>query len=207
MSVTRMRANRMSPQDRRAQILSRAVEVFARRGLERAAHAEIAREAKVAVPTVFAYFRTRADLTRGVLDAIVRFYTEMTDEHFRVEIPAARALFDNAIAFAASVDRRSDYARVLLEWSSAVREEIWPLFLEFHAAMVARIEATIRRGQREGDIDADLDAENAALMLVGSAHLVLQMKFTQYPPEKLHRFLLALMRGALGPRAVAAALA
>lgn len=158
------------------------------------------------MPTVFAYFRTRGDLVKGVLDEVVRYYTEMFGVYARPEVSAPRALLNLAIGYAASVDSRQDYARVMLEWSSAVREEIWPAYLEQHAFFVGRIREIIVRGQREGDIDRALDAENAALMIIGSAQLVVQMKFTQVPPAKLHRFLLALLRGAIGAQPVAEAL-
>lgn len=203
----RARANRLAPEARRAQLLECAIRVFARRGLGRGGHAEIAHEARVAVPTVFAYFRTRGELVAAVLAEIARFYSDLSDRHYRPENPAVRALLDFAIAFAASVDSHRDQATVLLEWSTAVRSEIWPLFLEFHAAMTARIENTIRRGQEEGTIESDLDPRNAALILIGSAHLVAQMKFAHAEPERVHRFLLALLRAAIGSRAVGAALA
>lgn len=181
--------------------------VFARRGLGRGGHAEVAREASVAVPTVFAYYRTREDLVREVLGEVVRYYTETMGSHCLGPKPSPQALLDAAIAFAASVDSHNDYARVLLEWSAAVRDESWPLYLAFHDSMVQLFEGAIRRGQCEGTIPADLDANSAAMLIVGSAHLVVQLKFTRCPPEKVHRFLLTLLRGAIGPGAVAAALA
>jgi TetR/AcrR family hemagglutinin/protease transcriptional regulator len=203
----RTRAARLAPNTRRAQLLDCAIRVLARRGLSRGAHAEVAREANVAVPTVFSYFRTRGDLLSAVLQCVGSYYSEMADRHYRPENPAPRALLDFAIAFAASVDSHRDLATVLLDWSTAVRSEAWPLFLEFHESMVARIEGTIRRGQAEGEIAADLDAANAALIIIGSAHLVVQMKFSRTEPERVHRFLLALLRAAIGAAPVAAALA
>jgi len=202
----RTRAPRLSPIARRAQLLDCAVHVFARRGLGRAGHGDVAKEAGVAVPTVFAYFRTRGELVEHVLERVGRHYAEMADRHYRPENPATRALLDFAIAFAASVDQDPDLATVLLEWSTAVRSEIWPLFLQFHRSIVERIEATIRRGQSEGTIAADLDTTNAALIIVGSAHLVVQMKFSRTEPERVHRFLLALLRAAIGPSALNEAL-
>jgi TetR/AcrR family transcriptional regulator, hemagglutinin/protease regulatory protein len=203
----RLRASRLSPDARRAQLVDCALRVFARRGLARGGHAEVAREAGVAVPTVFAYFGTRADLVLQALDRVVRYYTDMVERHCRPENPAPRALFDFAIDFAASVDRDPDVATVLLDWSTAVRSELWPRFLAFHRDMAARMEATIRRGREEGTIARDVDASDAALILIGSAHLVVQMKFSHTAPERVHRFLLALFRAAIGPAAVAAALA
>lgn len=197
----------MPPESRRAQLLDCAVRVFARRGLSRGGHAEVAEEANVAVPTVFSYFRTRGELLEEVLRKVARHVEEMADRHYRPDNPAPRALLDFAIAFAASVETERDLATVLLDWSTSVRSEIWPLFLEFHRSMVARIEATIERGQREGTISRALDANNAALIIIGSAHLVVQMRFSHTPPERVHRFLLALLRAAIGAEAVNSALA
>ena len=203
----RTRARRLAPGERRAQLLDSAVRAFARRGLNRAGHGDVAREASVAVPTVFAYFRARGELVEEVLKKVVGHYTDMADRHYRAENPAPRALLDFAIAFAASVDTDPDLAAVLLDWSTAIRSEIWPLFLQFHRSMVERIEATIHRGQREGTIPPEVDANNAALIIVGSAHLVVQMKFSRTEPERVHRFLLALLRAAIGPAGFNAALA
>jgi hypothetical protein len=50
--------------------------------------------------------------------------------------------------------------------------------------MVERIEAMIRRAQAERTIAPGLDANNAALIIVGSAHVLVQMKgFSRTHPE------------------------
>ncbi len=206
VGTARQRANRLSPEERRRQLLDCAVRVFGRRGLGRGGHAEVASEAGVAVPTVFAYFRTREELCGAVLDAVAGFYEDMADHYHRSDRPAARILLDNMLAFAASVDSHPDHARILLDWSTAIREDVWPLYLAFYDRMVKRLEATIRRGQEEGTIPADLEVEETAFGLVGSAFMVGQMKFTHRPPEQVHRFLLTMLRAAVGRDAVAAGL-
>jgi TetR/AcrR family hemagglutinin/protease transcriptional regulator len=202
----RTRASRLSPEERRRQLLDCAIHVFGRRGLDRGGHAEVASEAGVAVPTVFAYFRTREELRAAVLNAVRDYYETMADRYHRADLPAARVLFDNLLAFAASVDTHPDYARILLDWSTAIREDVWSLYLEFYDRMVRRLEATIRRGQDEGSIPADLEVEGTAFMMVGSAFMVGQLKFTRQAPEQVQRFLLTLLRAAVGREAVAAAL-
>jgi AcrR family transcriptional regulator len=54
-------------------LLQHAIRVFARWGIGGARHAEIARKAKVAVPTVFFYFPTRKALVNSVLEEVARF--------------------------------------------------------------------------------------------------------------------------------------
>jgi TetR/AcrR family hemagglutinin/protease transcriptional regulator len=180
--------------------------VFARRGISRASHAEVAAEANVAVATVFAYFRTRAELVQAILAEVEEYYGVQAAHCQRSDVSAPRALLDSAEAYAVSIDTHPNHARVWLEWSTAIREEIWPLYVAFQTRMVGVFADTIRRGQREGTVPADLDAEESALMIVGAAHVVAQMKFTRRPAEKVHRFLLALLRGALGVDAVTRAL-
>jgi AcrR family transcriptional regulator len=68
----------------------------------------VAKEAGVAVPTVFAYFRTRGVLMTEVLREVVRYYSDMAERHYRPENPAPRAPLDFAIAFAVSVDSHGD---------------------------------------------------------------------------------------------------
>lgn len=204
--ATRKRAKRLPPAHRRQQLLECAVGVFAQRGLGRAAHADVARAAAVAVPTVFVYFRTRGVLVRAVLDEVARYFNEMADRFHHDDTPATRALLNHAIAFATSVDSDPDYARVLLEWSTATREDEWPLFLRFQEAMFLRCANTIRRGQASGDIGAEIDADIASLMIVGASWMLIQMSFTRWPAERVHRFMLAQLRGALGAEALARAL-
>lgn len=179
----------------------------AERGLARAGHADVAREAGVAVPTVFSYFKTRQLLVRAVLDAVALYFNDMADRFHHSGTIAPRSLLSHAIAFATSVESDPDYARVLLEWSTAIRDDVWPLFLRLQERMVRRCEHTIQRGQAEGSIAADVDSESASLMIVGSTWLVIQMSFTQWPADRVHRFMLAQLRGAIGADAVARALA
>jgi TetR/AcrR family transcriptional regulator, hemagglutinin/protease regulatory protein len=194
----RRRARRLAPAERRAQLLERALRVFARRGLGEGRHAEIAKEAGVSVPTVFFYFPTRADLVQAVLDEVGRFYLEMAVRIHGRPLPAPRIMLDHATTFANSVDTHPDYARVWLDWSTAVRDEVWPRYLEFQGQVIHRIEQTIRRGQREGSLAAGVDPGDEAHLMFSSAHIIAQMKFAHESPERIERFLQTLVHIAIG---------
>jgi TetR/AcrR family hemagglutinin/protease transcriptional regulator len=170
--------------------------VFARRGLGGARHSEIAKEAQVSVPTVFFYFPTREALVKAVLDEVGRFLTDMTVEIHGSRGAAPEIVLAHAKAFADSVDTHPDYARVWLDWSTAMRDEIWPLYLEFQENVVGIIANTIRRWQSERGI-SDEEAEDDARLIVGSAHMIAQMKFTRCSPEKVDHFLRTLVRSAI----------
>jgi len=198
LQEVRARARRLSPAERRTQLLTCALRVFARRGMGEARHAEIAKEAGVAVPTVFFYFSTRAELVDAVLSEVERFYCAMADEIHSQPLPAPQILLGHGFAFADSVDTHPDHARVWLDWSTAIRDEVWPRYLSFQAYVVRVLEKTIRRGQHEGDFATDVDPEDNAHFMFGSAHMIAQMKFTRQAPERIERFLHTLVRIAIG---------
>ncbi len=194
----RPRAQRLPPAARRSKLLEAALHVFARRGLGAVRHVDVAEQGGVSASTVFVYFPTREALRDAVLDEVARFLIEMSEEiHARSE-PAPELLLALTRAFARSVETHPDHARVWLDWSTAIRDAVWPRYLELQERIVARIAEIIRRGQREGDLPAGLDAENDARLIVGSAHMIAQMMFTHQPPEQVDRFLRALVTAAVG---------
>ena len=194
----RARARRLPPAERRAHLLMCALRVFARRGLGEARHAEIAKEAQVSVPTVFFYFPTRTDLVNAVLDEVTRFYYEMTEQELRGQASLSQKLQNLAATYAASVDTHPDYARVALDWSTATRNDVWPRYLDLQRRVVQLLTEVITRGRGEGHFAAGVNAEDMALLLVGTSSLIIQMKFAGQPPERVDRFLHTLMQVALG---------
>ena len=149
------------------------------------------------MPAVFFYFPTREALVKAVLDEVGRFLTDMTVAIHASDAPAPDIVLAHAKAFADSVDTHPDYARVWLDWSTAMREEIWPLYLAFQENIVGIIANTIRRWHREHGI-ADKAVDDDARLIVGSAHMIAQMKFTRVAPERMDQFLRTLVRSTLG---------
>lgn len=195
----RCRARPLERPERRALLLKCAIRVFARRGLGGARHAEIAREAKVAVPTVFFYFPTHAVLVREVLAEVARFFLDMTVRMHDTSRPAPEIVVEHGRVFADAMLTHPDYARVMLEWSTALREEVWPLYLQFHEENIRIIARTIQRWRRETGRDHDEDAEDSARVIAATGYVVAQMKVARMPSERIERFLQTLVRDTLGP--------
>jgi len=172
--------------------------VFARRGLGAARHAEIARAARVSVPTVFFYFPTRKALVNAVLEEVARFFTEMAATVHGKEEPAPELILEHMRAFADAVDTHPDHTRVLLEWSTALRDEVWPLFLRFQEPIIALIARTIRRWRIETASDRDPEAEDDARMIAATGYVLVQMKVAKLPNARIERFLYTLVRDTLG---------
>lgn len=193
-----VRGRRLSSEARRAQLLNCALAVFARRGLGEGRHAEIAEEAAVAVPTVFVYFPTREALVDSVLDEVARFLTEMAEHVHSQAKPADVILRDHIVAFTESIASHSDYARVWLDWSTAIRDKVWDRYLGFEEVIIVIVRRTIERGQRDGTILPDRDADDQARLMVGLSHMLAQMMFAGRPREKIEQFEATLLRAVLG---------
>jgi TetR/AcrR family transcriptional regulator, hemagglutinin/protease regulatory protein len=190
--------SRLQPERRRAQLLACALSVFQRRGLGRAGHAEIARAAGVSVATVFGYFPTRPALVDAVLDEVERFYEGVARLADRRDRPVPTAILDVAFAFSDSVDSHPDHARIFLAWSTAMGGETWDRYLRLQTVLLRIFASAVRRGQREGSIPKTTHPEEAALLLVSSAQMIGQLKFTRRAPAKVKRFVVDMVRGAIG---------
>jgi TetR/AcrR family hemagglutinin/protease transcriptional regulator len=189
---------RLPPEERRAQLLEVALEVFARRGFGRAGHAEIAEAADVAVSTVFLYYPTRRALVEAVLGDVGRFYVELALRIHDESRPCRDILAAHRVAFHESLDSNPHRARIALDWSTAMREDLWPQYLEFTETLVANHIRTIERGKREGEVAAHVDAETSARMLIGSSQMTAQLKLGGTDPERVDRISSLLIDAALG---------
>ena len=189
---------RLPPEERQAQLLARALEVFARRGFGRAGHAEIAEAAGVAVSTVFLYFPTRSDLVEAVLDEVGRFYLELALQIHQQPRSCREILVEHRRAFHDSLDTHPHHARIALDWSTAFREEVWPRYVAFFEQLIENHMDTIRRGQRAGEVPRGVDPETCARMLIGTAQMTAQMKLTGTDPDKVERMSQIMIDAALG---------
>ena len=101
-------------------------------------------------------------------------------------------------AFAASVDSSRDHARVWLDWSTAIREDVWPRYLDFQGRIIRILAATIERGQREGSVPQSVDPEDDARLIIAAAQMIAQMKFTGEAAARVQHFMETVLTAALG---------
>lgn len=172
---------RLSPAARRAQLLHCALQAFAEDGLSRAGHGRVAELAGVSVPTVFHYFPTREALVDAVLDAVEDYFTLLAEKVHDGKGSVADTLVRHGLAFLESADKHPDHIRVWLDWSTAIRDHVWPRYLAFQEGLVGIVADTIERGRREGDTPAHVDPDSAARLFVGNAHMAALMKFSPDP--------------------------
>lgn len=189
----------MRPEERRAQLLGCALRAFARRGLGGARHADVAAEAAVSLPATFVYFRSREALVEAVLDEIERYYLLLVGGAARRDLPPRDGLLSIARAFAASVQTHPDHARVWLDWSTAVRDDLWPRYLRFEARCLRIIAGRIRAAQRAGTVDRRVHADDAAQIMYTAAYAVMQLRLRRTAPARLERFLASVIAAVAPP--------
>ncbi len=179
---------RLPPDERRAQLLSIALDVFAERGLGAARHAEIAERAGVSVSTVFVYFPTREDLVNDVLDAVADFFLGLLEQAHAQEKPCAEILREINDHFIELLKAQRSHVLVWMEWGSAVREDVWPAYRAFTERAVALTNRTLERGQREGSVAADADCESLARLFASASQSIARLQLGGVDPDTIHRF-------------------
>ncbi len=190
---------RLPPEERRAQLLRLAIEVFAARGLGAARHAEIAERAGVAVSTVFVYFPTREKLVEAVLDEVARFFIGLIERVHGQEKPAELILREMGEAFLDVLRSDRDYVLIWLEWGAAVREDVWPRYRAFTEECVRIMQRTLERGQREGSVAPDSDTESVARLLASSSQSIARLALGEVDRSTIDRFRRTVLTVALAP--------
>ncbi len=128
-SIAKRARTRLSPIKRKQQLMEIALEVFARRGIGRGGHADIAEIAQVSVATVFNYFPTREDLVDEVLNHVVRQFSNFLSDNIDLDLHARDNIANITNAMIELVEQDCHWLKVWFEWSASTRDEVWPLFV------------------------------------------------------------------------------
>ena len=186
---------RLSPDERRAQLLMTGLGVFANLGLEGAGHANIAKAANVSTATVFNYFPTRAILTQELIWEIKSIlnveFKAMTDGwDYENSSPASR-IYHMAATYNRIIDEKPDVFKAFLMWSVSFNKELRLEFIEFQNDIIKRL--TIFMGD-------SLRNKGHARVLFGAANTLAMMRFDNYPVEDLTDYVVALTKGLERPK-------
>lgn len=196
----RPRAARMAPEERRKQLIDCAVKAFAQRGILDTTHADVARIAKVAIPTVFHYFSTIEILRAEVIKEVRRYLLEgFVLSRSKVDISASQRIEDMLHAFRKAVDDQPDYALIWLEWSGHTRGELWQLYTEFYHDTVKALRNLIAEGRKDDSVSKKLDAGDGARILLGTAHAIAHMRLCGSSQETARKTVHSLVNLYIAP--------
>jgi TetR/AcrR family hemagglutinin/protease transcriptional regulator len=186
---------RLSPTDRRAQLIRHAIACFADHGIARATQAQVAARAGVSVSAVYSYFRTRSDLVEAVLDAVAHDITAMVTGAVTTAAPLPIALGELARRTAAMAVDDPELVRVWLDWSTGVRADTWPTFLLLQRRLQSLVETLLVQDQPGVPVDANI--RSAARLFVGGAHTLALMRFENIDAAALELFIKQMVGGVL----------
>jgi TetR/AcrR family transcriptional regulator, fatty acid metabolism regulator protein len=171
----------VAQQDRRRLLLDAAVKVFARKGYHDSRVEDIAREAGVSHGLLYHYFSSKEE----VLETIFRqTWSQMLEAVREVEEsrePARVQVRKVAAIVLRSWERDADLIRVLVR--EITRSPHLQREVEEIEAAFAALERIVKRGQREGEFRADVDARLAARVLYGALEQILTSWVMDRPPR------------------------
>ncbi|HEX7776701.1 MAG TPA: TetR/AcrR family transcriptional regulator [Parvibaculum sp.] len=194
----KVRRTRLAPEARRAQLVSCAIAAFAEHGVARATHSHVAERAGVSVSAVHSYFRTRDDLVTAVLDAVETYLIDIVSETLGGQKPVYDALVELGIRFAQDAVENPDIIKVWLDWSTGVRSDIWPAYIDVLETLHEHAQRVFARGKREGVVDQAVNVRAVARVYIGGGHTVAIMQFEGATRRELDIFLDQLVRGVMG---------
>jgi len=187
--LSKRKRTRLTPEKRRAQLLECAINACADKGLARAAHADVAARAGVSVATVFSYFNTREILVDCVLEEVKNILFSSMEKVTNTESSAPDQIFEMVWYCAVLVRQQPDVMLVWLDWSTAVRNPIWPQYLEFQKNIIALFTKIIRKGKRQNSIDKRVDAMSAARIIIGESHMLAMLVFEGVSDKQTRKFI------------------
>lgn len=166
-SITKRPRTRLSPLKRKQQLMEIALEVFARRGIGRGGHADIAEIAQVSVATVFNYFPTREDLVDEVLNHVVRQYSNFLSDNIDLDLHAKQNIANITNAMIDLVAQDVYWLKVWFEWSASTRDEVWPLFVTTNRTNQLLVQNMFIKAIERGEVCDQHNPEDLANLFHG----------------------------------------
>lgn len=170
--ITKRPRTRLSPQKRKLQLMEIALEVFARKGIGRSGHADIAEVAQVSVATVFNYFPTREDLVDEVLHHVTRQFSGFLSETVDLSTSVKGNLHTICHQIIELVKQDTHWLRVWFEWSASTRDEVWPLYISLNKNNLLLLQSLFKNGADTGEICPEKNPEALSRMFHGIAYAI-----------------------------------
>ncbi len=167
---------RLSPEQRREQLLDIAVDVFAEMGIERGGHGDIAKRAAVSTATVFNYFPTRSALVAAVLARIEEAVETMFGSLSDISDDPVKRILQMAGAYQRMVEEEPAAVKTFLKWGVSFDPDIRPQYLEFQNRIFDRLEGFLPDGP---------ERRTEARIIYGAANMLATMSFDGAPMDVL----------------------
>ena len=163
--IRRTQAQRRSQSERA--LLDAAVQLISREGVGAVTFEALGRTGGFSRGLASSRFGSKAKLIESLLLNLHERQEAMVAEQGFDSMPGLEAVLSYVDVCLRDMARRHEARAYFLLLSSSVAEAtaLRGAFAETHAVVQNRLDAWVRRGQTEGEIDADLESESAALMI------------------------------------------
>ena len=172
---------RLAPEQRKRLLLEHAVDVFAKRGIGRGSHTDIATLGGVSVATAFNYFKTREDLVAEVLNEVAATLTNLIQNTLNEYDDADEGIRACCRKLLELAEQKPAYIQVWLEWTASVREETLCSHMELDKRLTELLAEQVRHGIQQGKIRNDLNANISAFWLLGRIRDITKQRFFPSP--------------------------
>jgi TetR/AcrR family hemagglutinin/protease transcriptional regulator len=150
---------------------------------------------------VFSYFPTRESLVDAVITHVEQFILSIVSSAATPRQRTARETLLNMIyRCVEAVYEHPNYFRVWLDWSTSIHHDTWPRYLAHTDRVIAAYESVIEDGKRDGELPTSLDANDAARLITGEAHMATMMIFAGTRKKRLLSFVQHYVDAALSIR-------
>lgn len=173
----RRQRTRLSPDQRASQLLDTALELFAKKGLGRVGHGDIAKASDVSTGTVFNYFPTIEGLNAAVMEEVSRETLSMFADDIPPNTPSPLLVYGERLL--ALVVKNPNLLKIFLNWSHAFSEPYRSAFLALKSEIISQVSQSLPK-REEADIDAQI--------IFGTGVLFAQMKLEGASEDDLTRF-------------------
>jgi AcrR family transcriptional regulator len=190
-------------EEKRRLLLDAAVRVFARKGYHASRVGDIAEEAGVAYGLLYHYFASKEEVLRSVFRETWRALIDTIRSVEDAGDSAPDQLRKIAEILLRSWRRDPDLVRVLV--LEVTRSQHLPGEMDEIVESFAAIQAIVERGQAEGSIRSDLDAQLASYVFYGAVDEVLtgwvlgRLPDSDEDVARAERTLVELVTGGLAP--------
>lgn len=158
---------RYTPEQRRSQLVSVAIDMFSEKGIERAGHGDIAKRASVSTATVFNYFPTKEALTHDVLKEIEAQIIAMFESVPKLNEGPRAQMLALAAAYEKMIQEKPSTIKTYLTWSVSFNPDIRPQYLDMHNRILDILAQNLPLGMqtRTDAIITNSAANQIAIML------------------------------------------
>ena len=184
---------RMTPENRRQQLLDIAIDLFSHKGIGETKHADVAKAAGVSVATTFVYFPTRDDFVHAVLDHLRKELFTLLDWSPYEGLPVNEILSRMAWRLLERVETHPSYMRMMLVWSAQFSPDVRQKYLThqeiYPDQLMLLLNEKAARHPNSGDPLERPVGRDDARILNSATNALVQMKLDGAEDDKLARFI------------------